>query len=704
MKKKTLLRPTALTLLASSLSLGSPSLYSDQLPNILLIVAEDMSLEINPYMEVPFKTPGFDRLAAEGAVFETAWATQASCSPSRASIFTGLYPHQNGQIGLRGRGSRIHPNTPTYVDALREANYFTAVTYKLHFEPEPEFDIGPRNTAALDPRELIEVTENVITTAGERNQPWFLMLNTFDTHGVSPDWARGLNNIWASQYRDQPSDPLAAHDVIIPPYMANSEVYDPHPNFMDNIAGYFNAIRRVDSVVEGVLDLLDEKGLRENTIIIFTADHGPALPRGKQMNYNVSLQVPFFIVAPEAEPGTRRSEMISLIDLMPTIIEYAGGTVPPLESDARSLQRTLQGQVPPRSVLAGQFFQHWGPGGFFPSYAVRTDDYKIIHNPRIQIRRGRGEYQFIEFMQALPNITDEYFARAIELAFSPPEFELYDMENDPWEFTDLSSSPDHQSILEEMKNTLELWRQDQNDPFLDEEVMEKMILLHMDARRQISGLDREEQQAILDRKADSLGALMRGEMEDFADISLAPAAQANPPIRRATLNSDELILPGWQETIGTWHQHRGGFLTEEFQGILPKVGNRFYMAVNTPEHRGIIITLGQDYEPGTKLTMRFSATSGPRPVFRAMTGFFFSDPELGENLRDSKLATQQINAPDMQSGEWGEWVVTAVIGNDTKNEKGENVIGKPIQFKVWGVPGNNSILALDAFEITISNP
>ncbi|MBC2594974.1 sulfatase [Ruficoccus amylovorans] len=511
------IHPAAILLL--SLALLTTSLWAQSesspgktsRPNILLIVAEDMSTDINPYRDMPFDTPGIDELADAGAVFENAWAAQASCSPSRASMFTGLYPHAHGQIGLKGRGSRIQPGTPTFMDALRAAGYLTAVTYKLHVEPEPAFDIGPKNTAWGDPEKLAAVAERTMDEAAEQNRPWFLMLNTFDTHGIDNKSASKLKNLWRNQYAGKPADPLTAEELPLPPYLADSEVAAPNPNLMENLAAYYNSVRRVDDLVARALKALDERGLRENTIIIFTSDHGPVWPRGKQMVYEVSLHVPLIVVAPEAEPGSRRTELVSLVDIMPTITELAGGQAPELPSDARSLMRTLSGDAQPRAVMGGEFFQHWGPKGFFPSYAIRTERYKLNHNLYPKWNRPWKEYHDIPFMNALPAGTDEAFATAFRHALRPPEFELYDLESDPWEYRDLSADPRYANVLSELKQQLADWRALTGDPFLDQQVLDQAIALHRETARQTDSLAPAEAQAVLDQMAVDLNALMRTE-------------------------------------------------------------------------------------------------------------------------------------------------------------------------------------------------
>ena len=451
-------------------------------PNILLIVAEDMGRDINPYREMVFSTPGLDTLAERGVVFTRAYTASPSCSSSRASLFTGLMPHANGQIGLVGRGSRMHTGLPTFVDKLRELGYLTSATYKLHVEPPPEFDYISVDCCASS--QLIEEAFKAIDFAEKEGKPWFVMLNLWDTHSIGKNNALEKSNYWSHQVQGLPTDPLKARAVDLPPYLSGDITAKAHANLMENIAGYYNAIRRVDHSIVGVLQELDARLLSEDTIIVFTSDHGPMLPRGKQMVYELGVHVPFIIVAPDAIPATRNDSLVSLIDLMPTLINFAGGVVPTLP-EARSLVPLLRGTGTSRQYIAAQFFQHWGPGGFFPSYTIRDDRYKLIYNVRPKLRRPWREFPGIPWVDALPNITDDVFSFAWERALNPPEFELYDLDSDPWEFNDLAKKKQYASQLERLKEGLHDWRRRTHDPFLEPKVMDALVQIHKQSKKKL---------------------------------------------------------------------------------------------------------------------------------------------------------------------------------------------------------------------------
>lgn len=480
-------------------------------PNILIICAEDMSPDIPAYMAVPFETPGLDRLANLGVVFEYAYAAAPTCSPSRASMFTGLMPHGHGQIGLVGRGSRMFDGLPTFMDALRERNYFTGVTYKVHVDPQPEFDVGPRDTAWGDPAELAAVAQSIMETATKEGRPWFIKLNTFDTHAIDRTPAHRLNNKWRHQFAGLPEETLSPDEIILPPYMAGdpaTATTAAHPNLLENVAGYYNSILRVDDTVSRLLNILESRGELENTRILFTADHGVVFPRGKQMIYETGVRVPLIVVSPEAEPGTRTRALANLTDMMPTIIEWAGGT-PPDGIEGISLPALLRGDIPPRDYVGTQFFLHWGPGGVFPVYSLRDDRFKIIYNARPERSRRWREYTEIDYLNAMPDVSDEPFAAAFRRALSPPMYELYDLQADPWEFRDVSVDPAYAHHLARLQQAMEDWRRDTGDPFLNPEAMQGMLDFYRRLDREISDLPGNAHRDHLDAAVPELHGLMR---------------------------------------------------------------------------------------------------------------------------------------------------------------------------------------------------
>ena len=156
-------------------------------PNLLLITADDLGTQLSCYGDAIARTPRIDQLAAQSVQFTTAWVTQASCSPSRSSMFTGLYPHGNGQYGLANNKTefRVHENLIDQLlpNILKRAGYRTGIIGKLHVAPEGRFAFDERVKEGFGTRQVRKQSEHARDfISADSDKPWFLMFNVFDPH------------------------------------------------------------------------------------------------------------------------------------------------------------------------------------------------------------------------------------------------------------------------------------------------------------------------------------------------------------------------------------------------------------------------------------------------------------------------------------------------------------------------------------------
>lgn len=439
-------------------------------PNILLITSDDLGLQLGCYGDDTVPTPNLDRLAADGVRFPVAYVTQASCSPSRSSMFTGLYPHTNGQIGLTNadRGFQLHKpyQNATIPALLKKAGYTTALLGKLHVNPESAFPFDQKPRAnARDVKALAAEAGKIFSQESDR--PFFLMVNFTDPHAARTT-PNGRDWHFPKQFRGLPAKPVTAADVEPFPFQRLDD-----PEQSDRVADYYNCVQRVDIGVGLILDALAEAGHDDDTLIIFVGDHGPPVARGKTTCYEGGLRVPFLVRWPGvAKRGLVSPAMVSTVDILPTILDAVGQTAPD-GLQGRSLRAVCeQVDAPRRDYLAAEFHYH-GAQPFFPRRAIRDDRYKLIHNLRA------GEAKPTETIDGDPGTRlarqDRYNGTPVQAAFArmtnPPEFELYDLESDPWEFENLAEQPDMQETLARMKTALVEWRKSTNDPLLTEEGM-----------------------------------------------------------------------------------------------------------------------------------------------------------------------------------------------------------------------------------------
>ncbi|HJN17287.1 MAG TPA: sulfatase-like hydrolase/transferase, partial [Armatimonadota bacterium] len=173
-------RSIALGAAATTLGAGVHSQGGQRL-NILLITTDDMGPELGCYGDPFARTPNLDRLAADGTLFEQAYVTQASCSPSRSSMFTGLYPHQNGQVGLSHRHYSMRPGLPTLPKLLKGAGYRTGIIGKLHVAPAADLPFDMRSPLKVQQtREVDRVADAASAFITDSPDPFFLMVNYMD--------------------------------------------------------------------------------------------------------------------------------------------------------------------------------------------------------------------------------------------------------------------------------------------------------------------------------------------------------------------------------------------------------------------------------------------------------------------------------------------------------------------------------------------
>lgn len=440
-------------------------------PNVLLIVSEDNGPELGCYGDPYARTPVLDALAAEGVRFDRAFVAQSGCSQSRASYLTGLYPHQHGQIGLATWGFLMYrDDTPNMVRSLKDSGYRTGIVGKLHINPESAFpfdfhEIDSGNFARKNLEDYARYAQEFITAGDE---PFFLSINYPDAHHP---WLRQVNGL--------PTDPQTGDQVKAMPYMG----VDP-PEMREMIADYYNCISRLDSLIGDLLDVLDGAGKSDNTLIIYIGDHGADMLRGKRTCYEGGLLIPLIIRWPgHAKPQVRR-ELVSTVDLMPTVLAAAG--IEPLAGlPGEALQPLLAGEsVPWREYLFSEYHTHATTANYHPQRAVRNDRFKLIENllpdevnPDYSdtIRKlerdasERGEKGFKGVIErAIAGATPEVRA-AYALMERPPRFELYDLQSDPYEFRNLADNPAHSATLGELQLALNSWRRQTGDPLLDSE-------------------------------------------------------------------------------------------------------------------------------------------------------------------------------------------------------------------------------------------
>lgn len=433
--------------------------------NLVLITGDDLGPQLGCYGDRQARTPHLDQLAADGVRFSHGWVTQASCSPSRSSMFTGLYPHQNGQLGLSHRGYSMRPGWPTLPQVLQAAGYRTGVVGKIHVAPEKDLPFDLKLTNAQRTNDVAAVAGDVRKFVGEAGaQPFFLMVNFVDPHRP-----------FHQQIKDLPATPHTAEDTTPFGFLGLDT-----PKVRTEVAGYYNGAERVDHGVGLVRAALREAGRADDTVILFIGDHGPPFTRGKTTCNEAALRIPYLVYWPDRQrAGTVRDELVSTVDILPTFCE-AAGIATPEDIQGRSLAPLLQGDTSgAREYLAGEYNAH-GPKNWFPRRAITDGRYKLILN----LLRDRpnpvlGVDGCVAWSESqLPQYDGTAIREVYDRHRYPPREEFFDLQADPYEFVNLADSPAHQGELSRLGLALGRWREATADPLLDPDELLRQTAAH----------------------------------------------------------------------------------------------------------------------------------------------------------------------------------------------------------------------------------
>ncbi len=420
-------------------------------PDILLITLDDLGIQVGTYGHPYVRTPNIDKLADQGIQFENAWVTQPGCSPSRGSIMTGLYPHQNGLVGLAHLGYKMDKPYPTIPALLKQAGYHTGVVGKVHVAPGPPFDydVQPgKKLQAKNPAAYAEHVKKFLKQTGDN--PYFLNVSFVDPHRP---FVRQVNGL--------PEKPLTASEIKPLPFLGDVNT----TAVREDVAGYYNNIMRADAGIGMVLDVLRKAGRLDNTLIILIGDHGAPFTRGKTSGYNSGYQIPFLVKWPGvSKAGTHSKALVSTIDILPTFLDAAGLPERP-ELPGLSLRKVVKNpEHPHRDYMFGEHTAHI-PYDFFPRRTVRSQRYQLIHNllsPRPNPEDG--SYECAAWDAVMKHDQGSSQAKALFQRFAhPPEYELYDLQNDPHSFVNLADDPEHAETLEQLKQQIAQWQKRTGD-------------------------------------------------------------------------------------------------------------------------------------------------------------------------------------------------------------------------------------------------
>ncbi len=439
-------------------------------PNIVVVICHDLGRYVGCYGVTGVRSSNIDAFAASSLRFENSFCAAPQCSPSRAALWTGRYPHSNGVVGLAHSGFQndLNPDERHLAQILSANGYETHLFGVQHEASSPErcgyTHTHPRGTCAqvatafcdfLTQRKLLNAP--LSSRGAQTVGPFFAQIGLFEPHRPFLHDVQGLD----------------ANAIAIPPYLP--DIPEVRADFVDFEA----SIASIDQAFGRMLETLEAVGLAEHTLVVFTADHGIPFPRAKMSLYDPGIEVPLLMRIPGVPGGANYSEMISNVDFVPTILDMLRIDIPE-NVQGRSFWSLISGDeyTPRECVFAEKTYHTY----YDPMRAIRTNRWKLVANfefapaqetPPDYANNAKG-YPEISRAMAVP-YTEQYH----------PAFELFDLAHDPWEQNNLAEDPDHAEIRDDLARQLRDWMTKTEDPLLTGPVPQGAYINRMKAFRGI---------------------------------------------------------------------------------------------------------------------------------------------------------------------------------------------------------------------------
>ncbi|XP_011193285.2 N-sulphoglucosamine sulphohydrolase [Zeugodacus cucurbitae] len=487
----------AITLLAVLINaacavLSVSSTVNDEIKNVLILLADDAGFESGAYLNKFCQTPNLDALAERGLLFNNAFTSVSSCSPSRAQLLTGQASHSSGMYGLHQsvHNFNVLPGTTSLPNVLREKSQgriLSGIIGKKHVGASANFQFDFEQTE--EQHSVNQIARNItrirhyarefFAKAQAEARPFFLFVGFHDPHRcghITPQygefcerWGSGEEGMgvipdWTPIYYDW-------RNLEVPPHLPDTDVV------RQELAAQYMTTSRLDQGVGVVLKELAAHGFDANTLVIYTSDNGPPFPGGRTNFYEHGVREPMIIAAPTAQ--ARRHEttgaMSSLLDIFNTVLDafhYYTPTANTTNEDAtKSLLPILYKEPQPvesDAIFGSQNFHEVTMT--YPMRMIRTRRYKLIHNLNFwsYFPIDQDLYTSPTFHQILnATLAKQAFPwyKTLLSYYERPEWELYDIKADPLERYNLVGKSKYQRVFEELSARLFEWQVNTSDPW-----------------------------------------------------------------------------------------------------------------------------------------------------------------------------------------------------------------------------------------------
>ncbi|VAW12813.1 Sulfatase [hydrothermal vent metagenome] len=439
MAVKNILITTFISVVAFFLITSCTSKKTGDKPNFIIFIADDAAWDdAGCYGNQGIRTPNIDKLAAEGIKFNSAFLTTSSCSPSRCSILTGLYPHNTG-------AGELHMPLPSdkllFPGELQKAGYYTVSAGKWHLGPErAEFDSIYQKRGPSGCEDWVRSVQN-----RPKDKPFFMWLASIDPHRT-----------YEPNIIPEPHSP---EDVVVPPFLPDND------STRKDLSMYYDEIARLDSYIGKVMAVLKEQGVDKNTMVIYMTDNGRPFPSCKTRLLDSGIKTPFVVRWPEKiKSGIETNSLISSVDIAPTICELAGVELPEVFQGVSFAPVLTDTNFVSRNYVVAEHNWHDYQAH---ERSIRTDKFLYIRNafPELNASPPADAVSSITYQEMIrlekSGGLDKY---QLDCFITPRSTEeLYDVVNDRFQFNNLAGDPDYREQLIDMRDLLNKWIVETND-------------------------------------------------------------------------------------------------------------------------------------------------------------------------------------------------------------------------------------------------
>ncbi|MCF6332021.1 MAG: sulfatase [Draconibacterium sp.] len=415
----------------------SVSLFAQEKPNIIWLMAEDIGTDLECYGMPAVKTPVLNKLAESGLKFTNTYCTNSICSPNRSAMMTGVHQNKiNAQHHRSNRDVPLTKNVQPFTYHLRKAGYTCIIGNELVMRKGRKIDVNFKysETGEWDGENEFGLFDKKDTFTPE-DQPFFAQIQLVVTH-------RGD---WWNSIRERSKHPVNPDKVVMPPYMANDSV------IRIDWAKYLDQIEYMDHEVGLIIDDLKKKGMYENTIIIFIGDNGRCNIWGKGYLHDPGIHIPLIVSWPKGIKTKQvRDDLVSTTDITATILDFAGIEIPKYMTGMSFMEKDFNRKyIYSARDLWDEVMEK--------SRSLTGKRYRYIRNYMPEVPWDAHQ-AYLEFYRPAVHVMRKLKLdgkldknETLFLSNSKPVEELYDLVNDPYELNNLAENPGHTTTLEQMR-------------------------------------------------------------------------------------------------------------------------------------------------------------------------------------------------------------------------------------------------------------